>query len=99
MIHSIRIFPALGLARVLGGCSLMRPSDHDSNGNGNGMHRADATGSEPARTDPSDNCPPDKIGSGAGQGSDCRHGTGGATSTPPDSSNSNDPHTPTTPPR
>jgi len=90
-----QLLPALTLALALGGCSLMRSPHHESNANDN-MHRAEAT--QPTGDEPV-NCAPDRIGAAAGQGSNCRHGTGGAVSTPPDSSSSNEHNTPTTPPR
>lgn len=96
MNRSTTIVPTLALVLALGGCSLMRHSDN-ANESGD-MHQADA--SKVQSGDAQADCAPDKIGSAAGQGSNCRHGTGGATSTPPDSSNSNDPNAPTSsPPR
>lgn len=99
MHRSINIVPALALVLACGGCSLMRHPDQNANGAGTGMHRADSSGSQAPTGDEAVNCAPDKIGSAAGQGSNCRHGTGGAASTPPDSSSSNNPNTPTSPPR
>lgn len=99
MHHSISIVPALALVLACAGCSSMGHSDQSANGAGAGMHRADSGGSQAPTGDEAVNCAPDKIGSAAGQGSNCRHGTGGAASTPPDSSNSNDPNAPTSPPR
>ena len=83
MKQLIRIVPAAALVFIFGGCSSM---NHDTSGSESQMHRADA------------NCPPDKVGSAAGQGTNCRNDTGGASSTPSDSSNSNEPET-TTPRR
>jgi hypothetical protein len=97
MKNSMRLVPALALVLAVGGCSMMGHSDQDRSGSSSSMHRADAT--QPANSDPNANCAPDTIGSAAGQGSDCRHGTGGAATTPPDSSNSNEPNAPTSPPR
>jgi hypothetical protein len=96
MNPSSKILAAFAAALAICGCSTTQ-SDRDSNASGGGMHRAEAMPSTSG--DSSVNCAPDKIGSAAGQGSDCRHGTGGATSTPPDSSSSNDPNAPTSPPR
>ncbi len=99
MHHSIRIVPALALALAFTGCSLMGHSDQSANGASQPLHRADSSGSQAPTGDEPVNCAPDTIGAAAGQGSNCRHGTGGAASTPPDSSNSNDPNAPTSPPR
>ncbi len=98
MNHSTRIVPALTLALALVGCSTMGHSDQDTNGKSGEMHQAEAPRTERSSADSPANCAPDRIGSAAGQGSDCRNETGGATSTPPDSSNSNDTNVPTTPP-
>jgi hypothetical protein len=98
MHRPIGVVPAFALALALGACSSMGQSDHQGSGP-DGMHRAEASETAPDNGDSAANCAPDRIGAAAGQGSDCRHGTGGATSTPPDSSNSNDPKAPTTPPR
>lgn len=99
MHHSTNIVPALALVLACAGCSSMGHSDQSASGSSSSMHRADAGGSQAPTGDEPVNCAPDKIGSAAGQGSNCRHGTGGATSTPPDASNSNDPNAPTSPPR
>jgi hypothetical protein len=96
MHHSISIVPALALVLACAGCSSMGHSDQSADSAK--MHQADSSGSQAPTGDEPVNCAPDKIGSAAGQGSNCRHGTGGAASTPPDSSNSNDPNAPTTPP-
>jgi hypothetical protein len=98
MHHSTSILPALALVLACAGCSSMGHSDQSANQAGASTHRAVARDSRPTGDEPV-NCAPDKIGSAAGQGSNCRHGTGGAASTPPDSSNSNDPNAPTSPPR
>jgi len=93
MHHSIKILSAFAALVIATGCTTTEP---DRGTDSSGMHRADSTqaptGDEPV------NCAPDKIGSAAGQGSDCRHGTGGATSTPPDSSSSNNPDASTSSP-
>jgi hypothetical protein len=94
----IRIVPALALVLACTGCSLMGHSDQSTNGSDTAVHQANSSGSQAPTGDEAVNCAPDKIGSAAGQGSNCRHGTGGAASTPPDSSNSNDPNAPTAPP-
>ena len=83
---------AFAILLAAAGCSTTQ-SDH---GSSRGMRQAEATQSPDA--DENVNCAPGKIGAAAGQGSDCRHGTGGAASTPPDSSSSNDPNAPTSPP-
>ena len=98
MHKSTSIVPALALALACTGCSLMGHSDQSANQTGTRTHQAQADESRPTGDEPV-NCAPDKIGSAAGQGSNCRHGTGGAASTPPDSSSSNDPNAPTSPPR